>query len=103
MPPSNSPQPVAAVTIPMARLRRVPLSVVVTTYDGSQLTLNGYRIPNEGMQPVILWPGFYQNGFCFDLIPNGGSLAEYLWRNGLDLWVIHSRGTGGSTGRGVFC
>ena len=104
MTPSNSPQPVAAVaTIPMARLQRVPFSVVVTTYHGSQVTLNGYRMPNEGMQPVILWPGFYQNGFCFDLIPNGGSLAEYLWRNGLDPWVIHSRGTGGSTGRGLFC
>ena len=104
MTPSSSPQPVASVgTTPMPRLQRVPFSVAVTTYDGRQITLNGYRIANEGMQPVILWPGFYQNGFCFDLIPNGGSLAEYLWRNGLDLWVVHSRGTGGSTGRGLFC
>jgi len=60
-------------------------------------------MPNEGAQTVILWPGFYQNGFGFDLIENGGSLAEYLWRVGLDLWVIHSRGTGGSTGRSLFC
>jgi pimeloyl-ACP methyl ester carboxylesterase len=104
MTPSDSAQPVAAATTtPVARLQRVPFSVVITTYDGSHITLNGYRMPNEGMQPVILWPGFYQNGFCFDLIENGGSLAEYLWRNGFDLWVIHSRGTGGSGGRGMFC
>ena len=104
MTPSDSPQPIAsAVDTPLAGLQRVRFSVVVTAYDGSHITLNGYRMPNEGQQPVILWPGFYQNGFCFDLIENGGSLAEYLWRNGLDLWVIHSRGMGGSGGRGMFC
>jgi len=104
MTPSDSPQPIAsAVDTPLAGLQRVRFSVVVTAYDGSHITLNGYRMANEGQQPVILWPGFYQNGFCFDLIENGGSLAEYLWRNGLDLWVIHSRGTGGSGGRGMFC
>ena len=76
---SDSPQPVAAVaTTPVAPLHRVPSSVAVTTYNGSHITLNVFRIPNEGMQPVILWPGFYQNGFCFDLLPHGGSLAEYL-------------------------
>jgi pimeloyl-ACP methyl ester carboxylesterase len=104
MTPSGSPQPVTDVAAPsVARLQRTAFSVAVTTYDGSLITLNGYRIPNEGMQPVILWPGFYQNGFCFDLVPGCGSLAEYLWRNGLDLWVVHSRGTGGSSGRGLFC
>lgn len=104
MKPSDSSQPVAAVSSTAAPgPSRISFQVPVTTYDGSHITLNGYRMPNEGGQPVILWPGFYQNGFCFDLIENGGSLAEYLWRDGMDLWVIHSRGTGGSTGRNLFC
>jgi pimeloyl-ACP methyl ester carboxylesterase len=104
MTPSDSRQPVSLVAATdVAGLQRVRFSVPVTAYDGSDITLNGYHMPNEGQQPVILWPGFYQNGFCFDLIENGGSLAEYLWRNGLDLWVIHSRGTGGSDGRRMFC
>ncbi len=104
MNPTDSPQPVVAVSsLPGPEPSRVHFQVAVTTYDGNHITLNGYRMPNEGAQPVILWPGFYQNGFCFDLIESGGSLAEYLWRDGLDLWVIHSRGTGGSTGRSLFC
>lgn len=100
MAPSDS--PAVGASTPLARPQRIPFSVDVTTYDGRRIILNGYRMPNEGKQPLILWPGFYQNGFCFDLIPNRGSLAEYLWLNGLDLWVIHSRGTGGSTGRRLF-
>jgi pimeloyl-ACP methyl ester carboxylesterase len=104
MKPSESSQPVApAPSTAAPGPTRVPFRVAVTTYDGNHITLNGYRMQNEGAQPVILWPGFYQNGLCFDLIENGGSLAEYLWRDGLDLWVIHSRGTGGSTGRNFFC
>jgi len=82
---------------------RVPFTVYFDSYDGSPVHLHGYRMPNRDKQPVILWPGFFQNGFVWDLEPGGISLAEYLWRSGYDLWIIHSRGTGGSGGRNLHC
>jgi pimeloyl-ACP methyl ester carboxylesterase len=62
--------------------------------------IRGVRLPHSGKQPVILWPGFFQNGYVYDLIPGEVSLAEYLWEKGLDIWMVHSRGTGGSGGTG---
>lgn len=82
---------------------RIAFSVEVQTHDKRRIRLMGLRMPNEGRQPLILWPGFYQNGFCYDLRPNGGSLAAYLWAEGFDIWIIHSRGTGGSSGRWHSC
>jgi pimeloyl-ACP methyl ester carboxylesterase len=84
-------------------IERIRFSVEVEAHDNRRIHLNGLRMPREGGQPLILWPGFYQNGFCYDLVPNGGSLAEYLWERGFDIWIIHSRGTGGSSGRKYFC
>lgn len=74
-------------------------TINVKTYDGRHIDLSVLRIVNEGEQPLILWPGFGQNGFVYDLMPNGGSLGEYLWENDFDIWIIHSRGTGGSGGK----
>jgi pimeloyl-ACP methyl ester carboxylesterase len=82
---------------------RIAFSVEVETHDKRRVRLMGLRMPNEGRQPLILWPGFYQNGFVYDLRPNGGSLAEYLWVQGFEVWIIHSRGTGGSSGRWHSC
>lgn len=66
--------------------------------DGGNILLQGMRLPRYGKQPVILWPGFFQNGYVYDLIPQEISLAEYLWEKQLDIWIIHSRGTCGSGG-----
>ncbi len=80
-------------------MERRSFSVDVQTYDRKAIAISGFRMPNPGKQPVILWPGFTQNGHFYDVMPGSGSLAEYLWSSGLDLWIIHSRGTGESTGR----
>ncbi|MEO8167559.1 MAG: alpha/beta fold hydrolase [bacterium] len=80
-------------------MERRSFTVDVRTYDGKPITISGFRMPNPGKQPVILWPGFTQNGHFYDVMPGEGSLAEYLCSNGFDVWIIHSRGTGESTGR----
>src|SRR5205085_2408531 len=77
----------------------VPFSLAVTTGSGAQLRLNGVRMPRPGADSLILWPGFTQNGLIFDLFPERASLAEYLWAHGLDVWILHPRGTGESDGR----
>jgi pimeloyl-ACP methyl ester carboxylesterase len=56
------------------------------------------RLKNEGKLPLILWEGFYQNGIFFDLINCSGSIAEYVADFEYDVWIINSRGNGGSTG-----
>lgn len=70
----------------------------VNTADGEEIFLQGNRLHNPGKQPLILWPGFYQNGFVYDLDCNA-SLAQYLWKKGFDVWIIHPRGTALSDGR----
>ena len=70
----------------------------VKTADGEELYLQGNHLHNPGKQPLILWPGFYQNGFVYDLCPEA-SLARYLWKQGFDIWIIHPRGTALSDGR----
>jgi pimeloyl-ACP methyl ester carboxylesterase len=77
---------------------RIPFTVELTCHDSRCVQLNGFRMSNRGKQPLILWPGFFQNGFVYDLAPGEKSLGEYLWRKGFDLWIIHSRGTEGSGG-----
>jgi pimeloyl-ACP methyl ester carboxylesterase len=76
----------------------VPFSIDVKAYKNKRIHLNGIHIPNKGKQPLILWPGLFQNGFVYHLIPGEVSLAEYLWSKGFDIFIIHSRGTGGSGG-----
>ncbi len=76
--------------------RRVNLSIMVRAFDNSVIRLNAMRMKNTNKQPLILWPGFFQNGYVYDLRPGKSSLAEYLWKKGFDIWIIHSRGTGGS-------
>ena len=49
--------------------------------------------------PVILFPGFFQNDMFWDLMPGDRSLAEYLNKSGMDVWVVSPRGTHGSDGR----
>ncbi len=80
-------------------MERRSFTVGVRTYDGPEISISGFRMPNPGKQPVILWPGFTQNGHFYDVMPGAGSLAEFLWAKEMDLWIIHSRGTGESTGR----
>ena len=76
--------------------RSVRLAIPVRTYDHQRLSLSCLRFVNRGCQPLILWPGFFQNGYVYHLIPDQVSLAEYLWSKGFDVWIIHPRGTGGS-------
>jgi pimeloyl-ACP methyl ester carboxylesterase len=76
--------------------RRVDLSIMIRTFDNDLIRLNAIRMRNKDKQPLILWPGFFQNGHVYDLRPGESSLAEYLWKKEFDIWIIHSRGTGGS-------
>lgn len=83
----------------MNEVKREILDIPATTYDGKPFTLRVVRLNNEKHQPLILWEGFYQNGCFFDLINGEGSIAEYVHSNGYDVWIINSRGNGGSTGK----
>ncbi|MCU0427692.1 MAG: lysophospholipase [Candidatus Kapabacteria bacterium] len=74
-------------------------SIPVTTYTGAQIALQCFRAANDGAQPLILYAGFYQNAFFWDLSEQGGSLAAYLCEQGYDVWAVHQRGTGGSGGK----
>lgn len=89
------------------RIPRAPLGVgverggfrvTVMPADGRSIVLRGFRVPNHGGRPLILWPGFFQNGHVWDLEPGVTSLAEFLQANGYDLWIMHSRGTADSGG-----
>ena len=66
--------------------------VPVELPGSNTVLLQGFRIPNAGKRPLILFPGFFQNGFVYDL-EEDGSLAGYLGAYGFDVWVVHSRGT----------
>jgi len=77
-------------------IQRVDFLLNVVTYRNEIVKLNGFRIPNFSKQPLILLPGFSQNGNVYDMLPGNGSLAEFLWYRGYDVWIIHPRGTGGS-------
>lgn len=79
--------------------QRELFNIPAATYDGKPFTLRAVRLVNEGKQPLILWEGFYQNGIFWDLINEGGSIAEYVRSCEYDVWVIDSRGNGGSTGQ----
>lgn len=72
--------------------------IIVKTFDGDEIYLQGHRLPHEGKQPLILFPGFYQNGFVYDL-SDSVSLTRYLWAHDFDIWMIHPRGTAQSDGR----
>jgi len=77
-------------------IQRVDFSMKVITYRKEIIRLNGFRIPNFSKKPLILLPGFTQNGNVYDLLPENGSLAEFLWYRGYDIWIFHPRGTGSS-------
>jgi hypothetical protein len=66
--------------------------VRVAPHAGGAVLLQGFRLANAGKTPLILFPGFFQNGLVYDLEKNG-SLAGYLGAHGFDVWVVHSRGT----------
>ena len=72
--------------------------IPVKTFDGKLFTLRAVRLTNENKQPLILWEGFYQNGIFFDIKTDNGSIAEFLYNNDYDVWIIDSRGNGSSTG-----
>ena len=77
--------------------KREIFNIPALTYNGKPFTLRAVRLVNNGKQPLILWEGFYQNGVFWDLIEGAGSIAEYTFANGYDVWIIDSRGNGGST------
>jgi predicted alpha/beta hydrolase len=79
--------------------KRELFNIPAVTYDGKPFTLRALRLINEGKQPLILWEGFYQNGVFWDLMNGKGSIAEYVCSKDYDVWVIDSRGNGGSTGQ----
>ena len=83
----------------MNNIKRENFDIPVITFDGKPFTLRATRIINIKKQPVVLWEGFYQNGIFFDLENGENSIAEFLQRNNYDIWIIDSRGNGGSTGR----
>lgn len=66
--------------------------IPVESLASGTVLLQGFRLANGGKKPLILFPGFFQNGFVYDL-EKSGSLAEYLGAHGFDVWVVHSRGT----------
>lgn len=80
-------------------MERISHDIPANTCDGKAFTLRALRIPKEAGRPLILWEGFYQNGIFFDLEEGKGSIAEYMWKKGYDVWMIDSRGNGGSTGK----
>ena len=81
-------------------IERRQIDIPSSTFDGQPLTLRAVRLVNRDKQPVILWEGFYQNGAFFELEEAQASIAEYLHRLDYDVWIIDSRGNGGSTGKG---
>ena len=72
--------------------------IQVATSIGDELYLQGAHLHNQGKQPLILWPGFFQNGYVYHLSEQI-SLARYLWQQNFDVWIIHPRATAGSEGR----
>jgi hypothetical protein len=66
--------------------------IPVEPAGGGTVLLQGFRIANAGKRPVILFPGFFQNGIVYDL-DHTESLGGYLGSHGFDVWVVHSRGT----------
>ncbi len=84
----------------MNTAKREQYDIPVKTFDGKMFTIRSVRLVNENKLPLILWEGFYQNGVFFDLKEGEGSIAEYLYNNDYDVWIIDSRGNGGSTGTG---
>ena len=83
----------------MNTVKRMNYDIPVKTFDGKSFTLRAVRLINENKLPLILWEGFYQNGIFFDLMIEDGSIAGYLYNNDYDVWIIDSRGNGGSTGQ----
>ncbi len=74
----------------------------VTTGDGWRLAVHRYRPKTgRGAYPVLLCHGLDSNRYIFDLTP-GPSLAKYLARHGMDVWVAELRGAGMSDRPGLF-
>jgi len=74
----------------------------LTTEDGWRLAVHRYRSKgSEVAYPVVLCHGLDSNRYIFDLRP-GPSLARYLARNGVDVWVAELRGSGMSDRPGLF-
>lgn len=80
-------------------MNRISYDIPVTTFRKETIILKCFRLKNEVATPVILFPGFDQNGWFWDVMPGDRSLAEYLSLNGMDIWVVNPRGTGGSGGK----
>ena len=72
--------------------------IKVKPYDGNEFYLQGNHLNNPQKQPLILFPGFFQNGYVYDLSEKV-SLARFLWESNFDIWIIHPRGTAQSDGR----
>ena len=83
----------------MNAIQREQFDIPAKTYDNKLFTLRAVRLLNAGKQPLILWEGFFQNGIFYDLMSVNGSIGEYINSFGYDVWIINSRGNGGSTGK----
>ncbi len=70
----------------------------VSVSGDREIVLQGRRIVNAGGEPVILFPGFFQNALAYDL-SDDVSLARYLVSKGFDVWMVHPRGTALSGGK----
>lgn len=81
-------------TLPdVKKISRIDFAIKVNNYNNELININGLRISNPSRQPLILFPGFFQNGFFYDILPGDTSIAEFLWKQGYDIWIFHPRGT----------
>ncbi len=77
-------------------IQRTEFSIVVINFLNEEISISGFRLSNPDKQPLILFPGFFQNGFFYDISPPDISIAEFLWKKGYDIWIFHPRGTASS-------
>ncbi len=68
----------------------------IKTKDDWNICLYRYEGKNKKRHPVFLVHGLASNRYNFDFPGKGKSFAQYLWKEGWDVWMIELRGSGNS-------